>query len=81
MLACGACGWVHYAMTAGEKAQNDRALEPYNLTAAESRIYESEFRQCLRCEAPASEFRDAREPDLARAAGHIVTPVLADDAR
>ena len=80
MLACGVCGWVHYAMTVWEKAQNDRALERYKLDAVESLVYESAFRQCLRCESPASGFRDAREPELARAAGHLVTPVLTDDA-
>jgi hypothetical protein len=37
------------------------------------------MRQCLRCEAPITEFRDAREPELARAAGHLVTPVLIED--
>lgn len=80
MLACGACGWVHYAMTAREKAQNDRALERYNLSAAESLGYESAFRQCLKCEAPVGEFREARESELIRAAGHLVTPVLIDHA-
>jgi hypothetical protein len=80
MLACGVCGWVHYAMTAQEKAQNDRALERYNLSAAESRVYESSFRQCLRCEAPVTDFREARESELTRAAGHLVTPVLTDGA-
>lgn len=80
MLACAGCGWVHYAMTAEEKADGERALERYKLSAAERRTYESAFRQCLRCEAPVSEFREARESDLARAANHLVTPVLADDA-
>ena len=80
MLACGVCGWVHYEMTEQEKRQSDRALERYNLSAAESRVYESSFRQCLRCEAPVTEFRDAREPELARAAGHLVTPVLVEDS-
>jgi hypothetical protein len=80
MLACAGCGWVHYAMTAEEKADSDRALERYRLSAAERLIYESAFRQCLRCEAPVSEFREAHESDLARAASHLVTPVLADGA-
>ena len=35
MLACDVCGWVHYAMTANEKAQSDHALERYNLSASE----------------------------------------------
>lgn len=79
MLACNLCGWVHYAMTTDEKAQNDRAPERYNLSAEERFAYESSFRQCLVCEVPLSEFREAREAELARAAGHIVTPVLADE--
>lgn len=80
MLTCADCGWVHYAMTAAEKADGDRALERYNLSSAERLAYESAFRQCLRCESPVGEFRDACESDLARAAGHLVTPVLADNA-
>lgn len=80
MLACGVCGWVHYEMTAQEKGQSDRALERYNLSAAESRVYESSLRQCLRCEAPVTDFREARESELARTAGHLVTPVLTDGA-
>ena len=80
MLACAVCGWVHYAMTPEEKADGDRALARYRLSVAERLTYESAFRQCLRCEAPVSEFREARESDLARAASHLVTPVLADDA-
>ncbi len=76
LLACQVCGWVHYAMTAEEKAANDRSLERYHLTPSERAIYEAAFRQCLRCESPASAFRVAEERDLARAAGHIVTPVL-----
>ena len=80
MLACVACGWVHYAMTAEEKADGDRKLERYRLSLAERTVYESAFRQCLRCEAPVSEFREARQSDLARAANHLVTPVLADGA-
>jgi hypothetical protein len=79
LLACDVCGWVHYAMTANEKTLSDHALERYNLSAAERFAYESSFRQCLRCEAPLSEFREARESELARAAGHLVTPVLADE--
>jgi len=79
MLTCADCGWVHYAMTATEKADGDRALERYNLTPAERVAYESAFHQCLRCESPVSEFRDACESDLARAANHLVTPVLIDD--
>jgi len=76
LLACQECGWVHYVMTAEEKAANDRFLERYQLNDAERFIYESAFRQCLRCESPASEFTTAREEDVARAAGHLVTPVF-----
>ncbi|MBI3300749.1 MAG: hypothetical protein HYZ72_01525 [Deltaproteobacteria bacterium] len=77
-LACRECGWVHYVMTAEEKAASDRLLERYQLSEAERLIYESAFRQCLRCESPASEFAAAAEEDLARAAGHLVTPVCVD---
>jgi hypothetical protein len=75
-LTCRECGWVHYVMTSEEKAANDRLLERYQLTEQERQLYESAFRQCLRCEAPADEFRAASEKDLDRAAGHLVTPVL-----
>jgi hypothetical protein len=75
-LSCRECGWVHYVMTAEEKATNDRFLERYHLTEKERFLYESSFRQCLRCETPADGFRTAEEADLARAAGHVVTPVL-----
>lgn len=78
LLTCPACGWVHYVMTAEEKAASDRLLERYRLSAAEQRVYESAFRQCLRCESSASEFRAAEERDLARANGHLVTPVLVE---
>ena len=78
LLACGACGWVHYVMNAEEKVAQDRAMERYDLDAAERLSYEAAFRQCLRCESPLSGFRDAIDGDLNRAAGHIVTPVLLD---
>ena len=77
-LSCRECGWVHYVMTAEEKAMNDRFLERYQLTEKERFLYESAFQQCLRCEAPADAFRTAEEVDLARAAGHIVTPIFVD---
>jgi hypothetical protein len=66
-------------MTAEEKAAQDRTLERYQLDVSERRIYESAYRQCLRCESPVDVFRSAGERDLDRAAGHIVTPVLFDD--
>ena len=79
LMACGACGWVHYVMTAEEKWASDRALDRYHLTPAEQIHYESALRQCIRCEAPVEDFRSAEENDLARAGGHIVTPVLIDN--
>jgi len=66
-------------MTAEEKAASDRFLERYQLSEAERRIYESAFRQCLRCESPASKFSAAAEVDLARAANHVVTPVFVEN--
>jgi hypothetical protein len=78
-LVCGICGWVHYAMTAEEKAAQDRTLERYQLDLSERRVYESAYRQCLRCESPVEVFRSAADRDLERAAGHMVTPVLLDD--
>lgn len=75
-LACPRCGWVHYIMTSEEKAASDRLIERYHLSEAERFVYESAFRQCLRCESPASEFRVAEEHDLDRAAGHLVTSVF-----
>jgi len=77
-LSCRECGWVHYVMTEEEKETSDRFLERYQLTAKERFLYESAFRQCLRCETPANAFRMAEEADLARAAGHVVTPVFVD---
>ena len=77
-LTCHECGWVHYVMTAEEKAASDRLIERYHLSEAERLIYESAFRQCLRCESPANEFRAAEERDLDRAAGHLVTPVFVE---
>ena|GEM_PF-1585910 len=77
-LTCRECGWVHYVMTAEEKVASDSPLERYHLSANEWRIYEASYRQCLRCEAPADDFRAAEEDDLARAAGHLVTPVFVD---
>lgn len=77
-LTCRECGWVHYVMTAEEKAASDRLLERYQLSEMERHLYESAFRQCLRCESPASEFGAAQEADLARAANHVVTPVFVE---
>ena len=77
-LVCRECGWVHYAMTPEEKAANDRFLVRYQLTDKERFLYESAYRQCLRCESPANEFRAAEEADIARSAGHTVTPVCVE---
>ncbi len=76
LLACRECGWVHYVMTVEEKTASDRFLERYQLSETERHLYESAFRQCLRCESPADAFRAAKEDDVARAANHIVTPVF-----
>jgi hypothetical protein len=76
LLVCGTCGWVHYAMTEDEKADLDGALVRYHLSEHEREIYEAGFRQCLRCESPASDFIQATEGDIERALDHIVTPVL-----
>jgi len=78
LLACGACGWIHYVISAEEKVAQDRTMESYHLDTAERLTYEAVFRQCLRCESPLSGFRDAVDGDLKRAVGHIVTPVLLD---
>ena len=77
-LACPECGWVHYVMTPEEKAVNDRFLTRYQLSDKERFLYESAYRQCLRCEAPADEFRAAEDADLERAASHVVTPVYVE---
>src|SRR5262245_5159243 len=80
LVTCSTCGWVHYVMTRGEKAVNDRLLEHltarYQLSREEQELYESAYRQCLRCESPADNFRAATERDIDRAQGHIVTPVF-----
>ncbi len=80
LLACPRCGWVHYAMTWAETQESDRHLayltRRYELSPEEQALYASAYRQCLRCESPATSFRAAQERDLDRAAGHLVTPVL-----
>jgi len=67
-------------MTPEEKAVNDRLLERlterYDLSQEEQELYESAYRQCLRCESPADSFRAANEEDIDQAEGHIVTPVF-----
>lgn len=75
-VTCIECGWVHYVMTDGEKAANDRFADRYDLDDDERFTYESAFRMCLQCEAPVSEFREASARDLQRAEGHLVTPLL-----
>ena len=80
LVTCPKCRWVHYVMTLEEKAVNDRLLarltERYQLDQEEQELYESAYRQCLRCESPADNFRTATEEDIDRAEGHIVTPVF-----
>ncbi len=63
-------------MTSEEKAVNDRFLARYQLSETERYLYESAFRQCLRCESSAEAFRAANEDDMQRADGHIVTPIF-----
>jgi hypothetical protein len=65
-------------MTIEEKQAGDRLPERYQFTAAERLMYEFSFRQCLRCESPAADFRIASESDLARAQSHLVTPVYVE---
>jgi hypothetical protein len=77
-LTCSVCGWVHYAMTPEEKTVIDQLPQRYRFSAAELALYESTYRQCLRCESPAADFRDAADSDMARAEGHLVTPVFVD---
>ena len=81
-VACSACGWVHYVMTAAEKVANDqllnRLIDRYQFSEEEQLLYASTYQQCLRCESPAREFRAAEEHDLDRAEGHIVTPVFVE---
>ena len=79
LLVCTTCGWVHYQMTDDEKADLDGVLVRYKLTDHEREIYEAEYRQCLRCESPVNIFRQATDHEVARAMGHIVTPVLWSD--
>jgi len=67
-------------MTWAETQESDRHLayltRRYELSPEEQALYASAYRQCLRCESPATSFRAAQERDLDRAAGHLVTPVL-----
>jgi hypothetical protein len=69
-------------MTSEEKATNDRQLayltSRYQLSQDEQELYESAYRQCLRCESPADLFQAASEQDIDHAEGHIVTPVFVD---
>jgi hypothetical protein len=41
-------------MTAEEKLANNQLAERYQMTTAERMLLESAYRQCLRCESPAS---------------------------
>jgi hypothetical protein len=66
-------------MTAEEKLATRQLAERYQMTTAERVLLESAYRQCLRCESPAADFRVARDSDVARAKGHLVTPVYVGD--
>jgi hypothetical protein len=82
LVTCAQCGWVHYAMTAEEKSAADAEAsmlaERYRMSEAELTLLELSLRQCLRCESPATSFRVAAPQDVARAQGHIVTPVYVE---
>jgi hypothetical protein len=65
VLTCPECSWVHYVMTTAEKVANDVGIERYHLDEVERQVYESAWRQCVRCEAPAREFCATSEGDLA----------------
>lgn len=80
LVACDACGWVHYVMTPEEKIAHDQSLARYELSTTEREVYESGFRQCLRCESPAQTFRVATEQEVRRALDHIVTPIIVEGA-
>jgi hypothetical protein len=67
-------------MTADEKHATEQLAQRYQMTTTERMLLESAYRQCLRCESPAADFRAARDSDVARAKGHLVTPVYVDDA-
>ncbi len=75
LLTCPRCGWVHYAMTTEEMRTTQRLAERYQMTSFELGLLQSAHSQCLRCESPASDFRQATESDLALADRHLVTPV------
>jgi hypothetical protein len=76
LVACGACGWVHYLMAAAEKASHDNALTRYTFSPRERETLELEHRQCLRCESPSQIFRRATDKDISAALNHIVTPII-----
>jgi hypothetical protein len=76
LLACERCGWVHYGMDDDEKAGLNSVLLRYSLSEHEREARKTEFRRCLRCESPASGFRQANQADIARALGHLITPVM-----
>ena len=67
-------------MTAQEKGQSERAIGALQSERRPEPVYESLFRQCLRCEAPVMTFVRVTRVELARAAGRLVTPVLTDGA-
>ena len=66
-------------MTVAEKRASDQLADRYQMTVHERLLLQSTYRQCLRCESPASDFRVAGARDVARAKGHLVTPVFFED--
>ena len=78
LLTCSRCGWVHYVMTAEEMRTTQGLAQRYQMTSFERGLLLSAYRQCMRCESPASDFRLASESDLAPADGHLVTPVYVE---
>ena len=75
LLTCPRCGWVHYAMTTEEMRTTQRLAQRYQMTSFERGLLQSAHSQCLRCESPASAFRQATASELALADRHLVTPV------
>jgi hypothetical protein len=66
-------------MTEAEKQACEQLAERYQMTVDERLLLQSTYRQCLRCESPASDFRVAADSDVARAKGHLVTPVFVEE--
>jgi hypothetical protein len=65
-------------MTAEEMRTTQDLAQRYQMTTFERGLLQSAYKQCLRCESPASDFRLATESDLAPADRHLVTPVYVE---